>query len=109
MQTVNLIIGLILVFGGMLMEAIAIFGVFKLKDPMSRMHSAGIADTLGVIFIMVGMILFANFNIFSAKFAITVLIMSCTAPVASHMIGRMIYSEMNDMDDDIPEKEDKRA
>jgi multicomponent Na+:H+ antiporter subunit G len=95
METVKIIIASVLTFIGLALEATAIIGVFKFKDTLSRMHSAGIADTLGILFISAGMILLSDFAGFSVKFIIAAVFVCCSAPVSSHMIAKMVYNDKN--------------
>ena len=58
-------VGLLLI--GMGIFALQLFGVFKFKYVLNRMHAAAMGDTLGLGASLVGLILLSGFNITSVK------------------------------------------
>ena len=74
------------------MESIAVFGVYKFKFVMNRMHAAAIGDTLGLLLGALGLILLKGFSWFSLKMVIVVIFLWMTSAVSSHVIMRMEYS-----------------
>ena len=66
-----------------------IFGVFKFKYVLNRMHAAAMGDTLGIGVSLTGLILLSGFNFTSAKLALVIVFLWLASPVASHLISRL--------------------
>ena len=78
-------IGLFFFFGGSI-------GIIRLPDFYSRLHAAGMLDTMGLFFTMAGLILYllqdftlANF-LSSVKIMLIVVFFFITSPTATHAI-----------------------
>ena len=78
-----------LVLLGLLAFCIEIFGVFKFKYVLNRMHAAAIGDTLGLGLSMLGMILLCGFSFTSIKLALVVAFLWFASPVSSHLISKL--------------------
>jgi multicomponent Na+:H+ antiporter subunit G len=77
-----------------------VYGVYKFKFAMNRMHAAAIGDTMGLLLGAIGLIILKGFSWFSLKMTIVVIFLWLTSAVSSHVIMRMEYN----IDDDV-EKE----
>ncbi len=67
---------------------VAGLGVLRLPDVFSRMHAAGMKDTLGLALTMVGLILQAGFTLVSAKLVLIWAFLWFASPVAGHATAR---------------------
>ena len=75
---------------------VGVFGCYRLKFVLNRMHAAGMLDTSGLFFISLGLAIAAGFGITAAKLMLAVLLQWCTSPVSGHLIGRLVvFSEEN--------------
>ena len=74
--------------GGSTFLLIGAIGVIRLPDIFSRMHGAGIIDTMGVAMLLFGMILQAGFTIVSIKLLMIILFVTFTNPTANHALAR---------------------
>lgn len=74
------------------MENIAVFGVYKFKFVMNRMHSAAIGDTLGLLLGAAGLIILKGVSWFSLKMMLVVIFLWMTSAISSHVIMRMEYN-----------------
>ena len=74
------------------MESIAVYGVYKFRFCMNRMHAAAIGDTLGLLLGALGLAILKGFSWFSLKMFIVVIFLWMTSSVSSHVIMRMEYS-----------------
>jgi len=70
---------------------VGIFGVYKLKFVMNRMHSAAICDTAGLFFIIISLVIGRGFDPVSIKLILIVLFFWLTCPITSHLIAKMEY------------------
>ncbi|MEP6342493.1 MAG: monovalent cation/H(+) antiporter subunit G [Maricaulaceae bacterium] len=77
-------IGVFFVFAGAL-------GVLRLPDFFTRMHAAGMTDTLGVELILLGLILQSGFTLLSLKFLLVAFFLLLTSPTATHAIADAAY------------------
>ena len=66
-----------------------IFGVFKFKYVLNRMHAAAMGDTLGIGISLTGLILLSGFTFTSAKLALVIVFLWLASPVSSHLISRL--------------------
>jgi len=72
--------GLFGIFGGI--------GLLRFPDVYSRLHAAGITDTLCALLIITGLMIQAGLALISIKLALILLFMLFTAPTASHALAR---------------------
>lgn len=84
------------VFTGLAAMCIGVFGSYRLKFVLNRMHAAGMLDTAGLLFLSLGLAVACGWSVTSLKLMLAVAIQWCTSPVSSHLIGRLvIFSEEN--------------
>ena len=80
-------VGLLLV--GLCLFVLQIFGVFKFKYVLNRMHAAAMGDTLGIGICLLGLIVLSGLNFTSLKMALIIVFLWMASPVASHLISRL--------------------
>lgn len=80
-------VGLLLL--GLGIFVLELFGVYKFKYVLNRMHAAAMGDTLGLGAFLTGLILLSGFNITSVKLALIIVFLWLASPVASHLISRL--------------------
>lgn len=79
-----MITGLFFVLGGTL-------GVLRLPDFFTRLHAAGMTDTLGAELIIIGLIIQEGFTQLSLKFVFVSIILLLTSPTATHAVANAAY------------------
>ena len=79
--------GLLLI--GMGIFALQLFGVFKFKYVLNRMHAAAMGDTLGIGVSLTGLMILSGFNVASVKMALIIVFLWLASPVSSHLISRL--------------------
>lgn len=77
---------------GVISMLIGSYGLLKLPDMFSRMHAAGMVDTLGLGLIMVGLIFQAGFSLISFKLLLIVVIIINTGPAVTHALAQAALS-----------------
>ena len=77
---------------GLITMAIGVYGMFRYKYVLNRMHMAAAIDTLGLLLIMCGLIVWQGLSINSMKIVLIILFFWISGPVASHLIARMEVS-----------------
>ena len=80
-------VGLLLV--GMGIFVLQLFGVFKFKYVLNRMHAAAMGDTLGIGVSLTGLIILSGFNVTSVKIGLIIVFLWLASPVSSHLISRL--------------------
>ncbi|MBI1385735.1 MAG: hypothetical protein GC150_12570 [Rhizobiales bacterium] len=63
-------------------------GIIRMPDMFTRMHAAGMIDTLGAALIIAGLVLESGFTLISLKLLVLLLLFFFTSPVASHALAR---------------------
>ena len=86
--------GLILdIASGALLAAGSVFiligtlGLIRLPDFYTRLHAAGITDTLGAELILIAMMLQAGFSLITVKLIMISLFIFFTSPTATHAVA----------------------
>ena len=80
-------VGMLLV--GLGIFILQLFGVFKFKYVLNRMHAAAMGDTLGIGASLTGLIMLSGFNVTSVKMALIIAFLWMASPVSSHLISRL--------------------
>ena len=74
---------------GLLVIAIGIFGVFRFRFVLNRMHAAAVIDTLGTVLLLLGLMFAAPSLVWVPKLAALVVILWIGSPLSTHLVGRM--------------------
>ena len=74
---------------GLLVFVSAAVGVNKFKRALNRMHAAALGDTLGILFMILGLAIWKGLGFASFKLLLVVLFFWLASPVAGHMISRL--------------------
>jgi multicomponent Na+:H+ antiporter subunit G len=80
----------LLVLGGALMLAGSI-GLLRLPDFYTRSHSVGNTDTLGVVVVLAGLMVFEGWTQESAKLGLVAIFACLANPVAIHALARAAF------------------
>ena len=79
-SVILLMIGSFFVVGGAV-------GTMRFPDFYSRLHSAGVTDTLGAILILVGLMFLTGWTLITVKLIFIGLFLFITGPTATHAIA----------------------
>lgn len=83
----DLLSGLFL-FAGAFFCLVGAIGLLRMPDVYTRMHAASVLETLGVGFILLGLLLQAGFTLIAAKLLMIGLLIFFASPTASHALAR---------------------
>ncbi|HKM03094.1 MAG TPA: monovalent cation/H(+) antiporter subunit G [Lachnospiraceae bacterium] len=92
------IIGTILLCVGLIIFAIELYGVFKFKFVLNRMHAASLGDTFGIAISLLGLIIMNGLNFTSLKLFLVILFLWFASPVSSHLIARLEVTTNEEID-----------
>lgn len=74
---------------GLLVLAIGVFGVFRLRYAANRMHAAALNDTLGAGLCLIGLAVSAPDAFSAVKLLLVVAFLWLSSPVSSHLLCRL--------------------
>lgn len=63
-------------------------GMMRMSDFYTRLHPAGLADSIGAPLILVGFMLQEGFNLVSGKLFLLIVFLLITGPTASHALAK---------------------
>lgn len=92
-------IAAILIAAGVLTVAVGVFGLYRFKFVLNRMHAAAIGDTLGMLLILSGLIVINGLRFVSLKYVLVVVFFWMASPVASHLISRLEVTTNEHLDE----------
>jgi len=96
----------LLILGGSAFLLTGAIGMIRLPDMFSRMHGAGIIDTMGTALLVLGMMLQAGLTIVSIKLFMILLFLMFTSPTTTHALARAaIDSGLKPLVDEDEEKD----
>lgn len=86
---VQLILGSIFIILGLIVFAMEIYGIFRMKYVLNRMHAAAMGDSLGLSLCIIGFMIYSGFNFTSVKMLLIVLFLWFSSPASSHVIAAL--------------------
>jgi len=87
----RIILSIIIVSFGAFFLLIGSIGLIRLPDFYARAHATGKSDTLGIMLVITGLIIFEGFTINSAKLLIMIIFVGLTNPTATNALTRAAY------------------
>ena len=63
-------------------------GLIRLPDFYTRIHAAGITDTMGAWLILIGLVFSAGWTLVTAKLLMLLFFLAATSPLASHALAK---------------------
>ncbi len=96
LRWIQFIAGALCMLGGLVFFAIEIIGVFRFDFVLNRTHAGALGDTLGIGLFFLGSILLFGISVESLKILLVLIFLWLTAPVASHMVGKLEVKSRKD-------------
>lgn len=88
MELVLDILGWALLLTGGFMATVSGLGLLRMPDLFTRMHAAGIGDTLAAGLILAGLMTQSGFTLNLVKLALIVIFIGCTSPTSTHALAK---------------------
>ncbi|TVR16861.1 MAG: Na+/H+ antiporter subunit G [Balneolaceae bacterium] len=110
MTEIQNIISIIFVVIGIIFMLVGSIGIIRLPDFYARTHSVSKSDTLGIIFVILGLVIYEGLTQSSLKLVLIILFIFLANPVGTHALARAAYKRgLNPFytDDEIDEEEHK--
>jgi multicomponent Na+:H+ antiporter subunit G len=79
----------ICIISGLIVSAVATYGLFKFKFVLNRMHAAAMNDTLAIFFVLLGLMIANGIDFITLKLLVIIVFLWFASPVASHLIARL--------------------
>ena len=73
---------------GIIFILVGSLGILRLPDFYSRSHAASKSDTIGVIFVIGGLIIYEGFTQSSLKLFFVILFIALSNPIGTHALAR---------------------
>lgn len=106
MEWIQLIVGGVFIVIGLLTLAASVYGVFRFGYVLNRMHAAAMGDSLGILFIIFGLMILSGLQFGTLKLALIILFFWLAGPVSSHMIANMEVSVNENLKEECEVPED---
>ena len=81
----------VFIVAGSLFVLIGGIGLIRLPDFYTRIHAAGITDTMGAWLILIGLMFSAGWTLTTIKLAMLLFFLAATSPLASHAIAKAAF------------------
>jgi len=91
MEMVNDIIVWALLLTGSVFAIIGGIGILRLPDVYTRLHGAGITDTMGAGLILLGLAVHEGFTLITVKLFLIFAFLINTSPVSSHAVANAAH------------------
>lgn len=88
---ITTIASVISISAGLFFVLAGTLGVLRLPDFYTRLHAAGMTDTLGAELILLGLIIQSGFTQMSLKLLIVAFFLFITSPTATHAVAHAAY------------------
>lgn len=88
-MSVREIIAAVCIILGLLVFLCSILGVYRFKYVMNRMHAAALGDTMGIFFVVLGLLILGQDIFHMAKYVLIILFFWLSSPIATHMIAKV--------------------
>lgn len=76
------------ILGGLFFMLVGVVGILRMPDLFTRMHAAGMTDTMGAGLLILGMCLQAGFGLVLARLVLVYAFLVFTSPISSHAVAR---------------------
>jgi multicomponent Na+:H+ antiporter subunit G len=78
----------IAIVSGLFFMIVGTIGILRMPDLFTRMHAAGMTDTMGAGLLILGMCLQAGLGLVLVRLVLVYLFLMFTSPISSHAISR---------------------
>ena len=89
LEWIRFIVGAVFIIFGLALFAIEMYGVFRFRFVLDRMHAAAMGDTLAISSCLMGLIIFSGFNFTSCKLFLVIVFLWFASPVSSHLLAKL--------------------
>ncbi len=88
MEVVLDVLSWVFISGGLFFVVVGAVGVLRMPDIYTRLHAAGMTDTMGAGLILLGLAFQVDFGLTTARLFLVYVFLFVTSPVSSHALAR---------------------
>lgn len=88
-EMVRFILTAIFMVAGVIIIFLGLFGVFRFKFVMNRMHCAAMIDSLGIVCILIGLMIASGQLDAILKLLAMIALLWIGSPISSHLVSRL--------------------
>lgn len=88
---IQIILTVLFVIAGIFFLLVGSIGTIRLPDFYSRTHATSKSDTLGLVLIILGLVIYEGLHINSLKLLLISLFIALSNPMGSHALARSAY------------------
>ena len=78
----------VFIVGGLFFMIVGTIGILRMPDVLTRMHAAGMTDTIGALGLTIGMALQAGAGLVLVRLVLIWAFLVFTSPIATHALAR---------------------
>lgn len=93
MELVIDIFGWAFILTGCFFAVVGALGLLRLPDVYTRIHSAGVVDTVAAFFLLIGFSFYAGFSLVTVKLVLILAFIFFTSPTATNALANAMYSQ----------------
>jgi len=76
------------ILGGSFFALVGGIGIIRMPDLYTRLHAAGVTDTMGAGLVLVGLMLYAGLSLVTVKLGMILVLLWLTSPVSTYALSR---------------------
>ena len=76
------------IVAGIFFVIVGAVGVLRMPDVLTRLHAAGMTDTMGAAFLLVGMCFQAGLTLLTLRLLLVLAFLLFTSPIGTHALAR---------------------
>ena len=88
METALDVLSWISIVAGLFFMVVGTVGILRMPDVFTRLHAAGMTDTMGAGFLILGMCLQAGLGLVLVRLVIVYAFLMLTSPISTHALAR---------------------
>ncbi len=88
METAIDVLSWISILTGLFFMVVGTIGILRMPDVFTRLHAAGMTDTMGAGFLILGMCLQAGLGLVLVRLVIVYAFLMFTSPISTHALAR---------------------
>lgn len=81
----------VFILTGVLFMMIGVIGILRMPDFYTRLHAAGMTDTMGAAFILAGLMLQGGWTLTPVRLALILLFIYFTSAIATHALANAAF------------------
>jgi len=108
-EWIRLIAGGLCLLAGIVTALIAVYGLFKFRFALNRMHAAAMTDTLGILLVLLGLIIIRGATMDALKLGLIIVFFWFASPVSSHLLASLEVEISDRLEENCETEETERG